>query len=67
MLDVVCLNECLIKVWCCSVKTEPKKPKPNSSVFVSVENRSIIDVWKTKIFNNRKTEPNSRFKPNAQA
>jgi hypothetical protein len=36
------------------------------SVFDFLNNRSADEVWKTKIFKNRKTEPNCRFKPNAQ-
>jgi hypothetical protein len=34
------------------------------SVFNFLANWSVIDSWKTKIFEHQKTEPNSRFKPN---
>jgi hypothetical protein len=46
-------------------KTEPKKPKPNTSVFSFSGNRSVVVCLKTEIFIHRKTEPNCRLKPNA--
>jgi hypothetical protein len=48
-------------------KTEPKKPKPNLSVFDFSVSRSVADSRKIKIFLHRKTEPNCRLKPNAKA
>ena len=48
-------------------KTEPNKPKPNSSVFSSLTNQSVAIAWKPKFFETEQTEPICRFKPNAQA
>jgi hypothetical protein len=44
-------------------ETEPTKPTPNSSVFSYVENRTIVDSWKSKFTATERTEP--ILKPNA--
>jgi len=51
-------------------KTEPKKSKPNSSVFDSPQHRSVVDSWEPKFVATEQiafTEPIYRLKPNAQA
>jgi hypothetical protein len=42
-----------------------EKPKSNTSIFLFPVHRSVTASCKTEIFENRKTERNSRFKPNA--
>jgi hypothetical protein len=44
-------------------RTEPTKPTPNSSVFGYVENRKIVDSWKSKFTATERTGP--ILKPNA--
>jgi hypothetical protein len=47
-------------------KNRSKKLKMNMSAFYFLNNRSTDVVWKAETFKNRKTEPNCRFKSNAQ-
>jgi len=47
-------------------KTE-KKPKPNSSVFEFLANRSVASFCKPKFFTTELTELKRRLKPIAQA
>jgi len=42
-------------------KTEPSKPTPNSSVFVYVENQSVVDFCKPKFTGAEQTESIRRF------
>ena len=61
---LLCAKDRLIRL---NRKTEPRKPKPNSSVLGSAEHRSVPDIWKPNFAATEQTEPNCRLKPNAQA